>query len=343
MAAAKVFIRSVHMVLFTLFRGRYLAPLLISVMVPSAILSVMMCTSSSLEAGVVLLGSYVGGKSLVLVNRSLGSSCIEVDVAGVAVASGHRIVNTSLYVVDNISRYVKATGLLVKGNISYVGGLNVSVGAGLASLLNLSLGSQIKMVYGGGGAVKAYIVAIHSSRVIVGKSVSDYLVVGGRGLEDLINGTRLVHGYLCSMPRSHVMASILEGVGGDIDHLLHVMIVLVVSSYVAVIFSSLVKVSDGFSGVVAVLLGSGLSRRMLRASYMVSLTLAALMLSFLGLSLGVIVFHFSLWVLRFIGLYLPVKPLPSVSATALTLLLTSTATLLASYATSSRIFQEDIV
>lgn len=339
---AGVFVKSVYTVLFTLFRGRYLALFLISVTVPSAILSVMMCTSSSLEAGIMLFESYTGSESLVWVNESLGNNCMEVSVSNVVVIVDGKTVNTSLYVVDNISKYIRITHLAVKGSINHVDGLNVSVGSSLAHLLNLSIGSQIRIIVNKNKVAETNVVAIHGSRGITNRGISDYLIIGGRGLEHVVNGTWLMHGYLCSMPRSHIMISMLKSISSSIDHLLDVMIILVISSYAAVIFSSLVKVSDEFSGIVMILWESGLSRRILKASYMASLMLIALVLSFFGLSLGVAVFHSSLWILRFLGLYLPVKPLPSVPGIALTLLLTSIATLLASYATSNRIFQEGI-
>ncbi len=263
-----------------------------SLLVAYAVLSIAGCVVSlSRQEALAIAGS--AARSHYVVSAQEVPGCIKVGVLNASICFREVCVTTWQYMLDENA--AAALGLF-QGSAppAYP---DISAGYLLAEYTGVRVGDVVtvctELV-----CRKARVVSIH--RGAFGESIVTTPGEPGRNV--------------CLSENRELALDIAKGLAGDLSRAMQYAGLVASLLYLPVLVVACFKLHKELSTELEVLVGLGAPRAEVAAAFALVAASLALFSAVLGLSLGTVAFHASLWFLKFTGVHVPYRPLPDLGA-----------------------------
>lgn len=255
-----------------------------------------------------MLSFMEGRSSLIILTHNISNNmdkCIGIRVLDGKIIVGNKSLNTQIIYMDkkdyieNIEHYPH--NCLVNNNASEI----VSVSNFISQRLGVKLGSNISICMGGG--CRSYKVdCIHGGRGFYSSSIivlTSKEVFRGKSPGQLY--------WVCRLNSSSEISSFLNQLTNYISSFTYGFTYLVALTYFPIMYLGYRRAINMVHDDLGVLHSLGVSWREARLALGIVLSVAGLLMIVYGIGLGVLFMHLSFYTLRFFGIIITIRPLPS--------------------------------
>ena len=304
----KYLVKATTTLIIGIIRGKAIAPLLIAIVIPSAIATVFLLAVNVLNSqSNMVIESYIGKSSLIYSKTPLdNTSCVRVFVGNVIVKTFNETFEAQVHVVNDFRKYIEINGLRIISSSEKDSKIIVSIGQLIARRYSLGLGSKISICING----KCYsgnITHIHH-----GNKYLDYVII--------VSGIEYDSGksqYLCRVESNWILTSIIRDLGSSTLYAMWFLSLFTLAAYFPILYLALNKTLAILREEVKILHGIGLSRSCIQYSFIIACSFLCLLLVLYGISIGTLLVHLSTWLLRFFGIIVIEKPALSLNMLSL--------------------------
>lgn len=292
----KYSLRSLWILLLITLRSRSVITLALVIVIPTSITTVLILGSEVVQGRVSEVSDIVTGTTVVArVTRTSGvEGHIIASITDATISNGEDSVEASVVVTEDVSDYLKFFKTRVIKSLSKF--INTSIGIELAQTLKVGIGDYVTVCLS--NSCKNLIIdSIHSCRCIL-----DYSLLVRSNLSV---GPALVFREL---PREVIAFGILASTSGDLSKLMYTLSVMTMISYIVLIYLGFRRLTSSIRNDVFLIHELGISLRSIRSHFAIVAATLSLLLSLYGTALGLVITHLSIWVLRFLDVYLPLRP-----------------------------------
>ncbi|RLG80051.1 MAG: hypothetical protein DRO40_11775 [Thermoprotei archaeon] len=309
-------------------RGRAIAPLLIAIVIPSAIATVFLLAVNILSSqSNIVTASYFGKPSLVYSEAPIdNATCARVFIVNTVVETINGTFEAQIHVADDFEEYIGLNGLRLTSSSEKDSKTIVSIGSSLANRYGLGPGSKISVCIDG-ECLSGNITHIHR---------------GNRYLEHVIivSGFEYVSGkprYLCRVGSNWVLTSIMRDLESSTMHTMWFLSLFTLFAYLPILYLALNKILTILGGDMNVLRSIGVSRAFIRYGFVIACSFLCLLLVLYGVSIGTLLVHLSTWVLRFFGIVIMERPVLPLDVLSLLIMVFLAVTVVEAFIVSRRI------
>ena len=304
----KYLVKATTTLIIGIIRGKAIAPLLIAIVIPSAIATIFLLAVNVLNSqSNMVIESYIGKSSLIYSRTPLdNTSCVRVFVGNVIVKTFNETFEAQVHVVNDFRKYIEINGLRITSSSKNDSKIIVSIGQLIARRYSLGLGSKISICIIG----KCYsgnITHIHH-----GNKYLDYVII--------VSGIEYDSGkpqYLCRVGSNWILTSIIRDLGSSTLYAMWFLSLITLIAYLPILYLALSKTLTILREDMNILYGIGLSRSCIQYGFIIACSFLCLLLVLYGISIGTLLVHLSTWLLRFFGIIVVEKPALSLNMLSL--------------------------
>jgi len=278
-------------------RNASIITLAIVVTVPAAVSTALTLGADLISEQASILAGQVSGTYLVVRQPPTeGTACLVTSVTKACVAYHNTSVKALVFKSTNTGSLLKFFGARIIRSVGNCRG--VSVGVTLARTLNATVGDKIKLSING-YCINATICSIHTGGGVLQASI---IAASGIPINNVV--------YLCPAPRKKLASSILESADEGVKQALLILSAIALASYAPIMFVGFRKFATSLTVHAEVLREAGAPTKVVRWSFTSVCMVLALMFAIYGIALGTVFLHLGVWAVRFLGIYLALRPAP---------------------------------
>ena len=324
----KHLVKATTTLIIGIIRGKAIAPLLVAIVIPSAIATVFLLAVNILNSqSNMVIASYIGKPSLIYSKTLLdNTSCVKVFVENTVIKTINETFEAQVHVVNDFRKYIELNGLRITSSSEKDSKIIVSIGQLIARKYGLGLSSKISICIDG----KYY--SGNITHVHRGNKYLDYVIIVS-GIEYDLGKTQ----YLCRVGSNWVLTSIIRDLGSSTLYAMWFLSLITLIAYLPILYLALNKTLAILREDMNILYNVGLSRSCIQYSFIIACGFLCLLLVLYGVSIGTLLIHFSTWLLRFFGIIVIEKPVLSLNMFSLLLMMFLVAVIVEASIVSKRI------
>jgi hypothetical protein len=281
--------------LFIVFaRGKQTSVLVLSISIPIALVTSIALALSASQQQVQLL------KDIALQNTSVvvSDSGLEVGVVEAALAFSDQRVGIQIHVVRDFNAYANLANARVVKSVKPGGKDVLSIGVEIASRLRVDVNSTV-LICVESHCFNSTITAIHR-----GEGYANYIAVTNSS--DFLSYSKPL--YFSRREGNVAATGILNSLSSDVSSITRLLALISIAAYTPILYLSINRVLNGYRDVIDVFKGAGASSRAIFTYSLLLFSALSAIFALYGIALGVIAVHTSLWLLQFLGIAMPFKP-----------------------------------
>lgn len=287
-----------------IIRGKAIAPLLIAIVIPSAIATIFLLTVNIVNSqSNVIIASYMNNPSLIYSRTPIdNASCTEIFVMNTFVKTFNMTFEAQIHFVNNFKKYIEMNKLVLIRSNEYYSNITVSIGLRMARKYNISPSSKISILING----KYY--SLNITYIHHGSKYLDHIIIVS-GIDYSPKETQ----YLCKARSNLILTNIISNLGSSILQAMWFLSLFTLIAYIPILYLAFNKILAVLKKDINILHYIGLSNTFIRYGFITASSIICVLLAIYGFSIGILFVHLSIWLLRFFGIVIIEKPVLSLN------------------------------
>lgn len=287
-----------------IIRGKAIAPLLIAIVIPSAIATIFLLTVNIVNSqSNVIISSYMNNPSLIYSRTPIdNTSCTEIFVKNTFVKTFNTTFEAQIHFVNDFKKYIEMNRLVLIRSNEYHSNITVSIGLQIMRKYNINPNSKISILING----KYY--SLNITHIHHGSKYLDHIIIVS-GIDYSPRETQ----YLCKTGSNLILANIVNNLRSSILQVMWFLSLFTLIAYIPILYLAFNKILSVLKKDINILHYIGLSNTYIRYGFIVANSIICMLLVLYGFSIGILLVHLSIWLLRFFGIVIIEKPILSLN------------------------------